>query len=162
MSERWTKWAYISSPLRAPDAIHGAYTPVAICRNTTHAWALACIAWQAGWATLCPHKNTESMDGLDGVPPEAFIQADVRWIGRMVPDQETVIFGLGWQESAGCQEEHEAAVERGLLITHEDAFGCDAMRLLDYLEHLRDDPSIAAQVLTEEQRYRYAEAHSDD
>jgi hypothetical protein len=67
--------------------------------------------WVMGWSVICPHANTEFMDGPD-IPCGTFINGDLEIISRcdaiyMLPD---------WESSNGAKMEHRKATELGIPI----------------------------------------------
>ncbi|MCK4625060.1 MAG: DUF4406 domain-containing protein [Phycisphaerae bacterium] len=111
---------YIAAPLRAKG--DNPFLPHPMRRNHEYAYSLACICWQAGWAAISPHGNTDRMDGLEGVPSEAFVNGDLAIIRRLIPGRDAVLFGKGWEDSEGCRQEHEAAAEWKLAILYASNF----------------------------------------
>lgn len=122
----WKRLAYVSGPLRAkPDAVHGEYTPCIMAANTARAKHYADMLWQSGWAAICPHKNTEGMDGLDGIPPEAFIAGDLAILDRFLP-LDIIVMLPDWKESRGAVAEYEHAVKLGIDVLLAERFPEDS------------------------------------
>ncbi len=126
---------YVSGPLRAVNGAHGPFTPHVVERNTLAAKRVAILGWRAGWAVICPHLNTQAMDGVDGLNSHAFISGDLTFLDRMIAGVDAVIFLRGWRESEGSQIEQQRAVQRGLATCYEDMFKSEEL-LFNYLKAL--------------------------
>lgn len=102
---------YVSGPYRA-DSEYG------VTANIRRAGDVALSLWRAGFAVICPHKNTAGwggvpdLDGLAPLPDSTWLDGDVVMVKRcdaifMMPD---------WKSSEGAVIEHAAAEEAGLAI----------------------------------------------
>ena len=87
---------YIAGPFRGPSAWD-------IEQNIRRAEALALIAWQAGFAVLCPHANTRFFQGA--VPDETWLRGDLELLSRC----DGVLLTEDWERSAGARAEVDAA-----------------------------------------------------
>ncbi len=122
---------FISGPYRAIDGIHGPFTPWTLKYNTRIAQHWAELVWKCGWAAICPHLNSQGMDGLEGVSTQAFIRGDLAILSRLRPELDIMLMLRGWRESAGSKEEFECAETLNLPISYaeigEEAV-CEALR----------------------------------
>lgn len=126
---------YVSGPLRAVNGAYGPFTPHVMERNMLAAKRVAILGWRAGWAVICPHLNTQMMDGVDGLDSHGFISGDLTFLDRMIPGLDAVIFLKGWTASEGAQIEQERAARRGLATCYEENLGSDEL-ILNYLKAL--------------------------
>jgi hypothetical protein len=101
------KVAFISGPYRAP-------TPYEINQNIRRAEAVAIKYWQAGYAVICPHKNTALFDGL--CDDKIWLAGDMEFLKR----SDVIVMCENWSKSKGSLQEHSFAVEYGIQIIYED------------------------------------------
>lgn len=129
----WNKPALIFAPLRTPDGPLGMFSPWQMESHKRHAEHLARIAWVAGYATVCPHKNTEHFDGVPGLTAESFIRGDYTFARSFAPQGGIAIMGKGWEDSEGSRAERDVALECGLGVIPFSTFSYDDRRLFWYL-----------------------------
>lgn len=72
-------------------------------QNIEAAAKIAALAWQRGYATICPHTNSAFFGGA--VDEEVFYKG----YERMVEVVDVVIAGPRWRESRGARMEVELA-----------------------------------------------------
>jgi hypothetical protein len=80
----------------------GAYrssTVYGVSRNIEAAAALAAELWQAGFAVICPHKNSAFFDGI--VSDNTFIAGDLEILKRC----DIAVTVDGWEYSTGSINE---------------------------------------------------------
>lgn len=100
------KVAYIAGPYRAG-------TPLDILRNVHRAGDVALKYWNAGYAVICPHKNTCLFDGQ--ADDSVWLEGDKEMLRR----SDLVVMMQGWEKSSGATAEHELAVSLGLPIFYD-------------------------------------------
>lgn len=106
-AEKRMKLAYISGPYRSQGGINGIYD------NVQHARASALKLWKKGYAVLCPHMNTQFLDGA--LPDEVWLGGDLEMLHRC----DLVLMVDGWKDSAGSLAEKALAEKLGLpVFTH--------------------------------------------
>lgn len=91
--------AYVIGPYRAE-------TEWEVHRNIQRAEAAAAAGWRAGFAVICPHKNTGYMTGV--VPIERILAGDQ----AMLAVCNVVILVEKWERSAGSRAEVLATLHR--------------------------------------------------
>jgi nucleoside 2-deoxyribosyltransferase len=79
-------------------------------KNILRAEAVAVQLWQKGFAVICPHKNTEFIDGA--VSSDAIEQGDLELLGRC----DGMVLLVGWSLSAGTRVEVEYALQHNIPI----------------------------------------------
>jgi len=86
------KVVYLAGPYRAPT-IRG------IVNNIRRAEKVAIALWQAGFAVICPHLNTQLFDGI--CDDNVFIEGYLEILKRC----DIVIVLPGWENSEGARKE---------------------------------------------------------
>ena len=94
------KVAFISGPYRAP-------TVMGIRENIRRAEAYALAYWKAGYAVICPHKNTALFDGE--APDQVWLDGDIELLKRC----DVCVCIPGWNRSEGSKEERRKALMMG-------------------------------------------------
>ena len=69
--------------------------------------------WKAGWAVICPHKNTELFDGH--CADDVWLRGDLAILSRC----DAVYMLNGWENSEGATEEHRLAQKLGLTVMYQ-------------------------------------------
>ena len=100
------KIIYVAGPYRA-DTIRG------MVENIRRAEAAALHLWKAGWAVICPHKNTELFDGH--CADDVWLRGDLAILSRC----DAVYMLNGWENSEGATEEHRLAQKLGLTVMYQ-------------------------------------------
>jgi len=95
------KTIYISGPFSHPDPVHG------IPRNILAASEAALRCCRAGWAVVCPHKNTADFQHVQDIPYDFWIQMDLELLAR----SDAALFLPGWVNSPGAGREWKYAQE---------------------------------------------------
>jgi len=95
---------YIAGPYSSPDPIHG------VEQNVSRASAIALEAWRAGWAVICPHKNTYPFHHCADIPESVWLAGDI----AMLVKCDAILMIPGWFHSAGARGEYEFALANGL------------------------------------------------
>jgi nucleoside 2-deoxyribosyltransferase len=88
------KLLYIAGPFSHRDRVHG------IDRNILAASEIALACWKAGWATICPHKNTAGFQHTT-VPDSVWYEGDLEMLRRC----DAVLLIPGWGHSMGAMNE---------------------------------------------------------
>ena len=101
---------YVAGPYRAP-------TKQGIEANIYAAQYAAKELWKEGWAVICPHANSQGMDGI--VPEETFLEGDLEILRRC----DAIYMMAGWEASAGATNELQEAIDSGLEIMFEESCG---------------------------------------
>jgi len=101
------KVAYIAGPYRAP-------TVRGIVENIQAAEAVALKYWRAGYAVICPHKNSSLFDGA--AEDDVWIEGDKEILLRC----DVLVAMRGWERSAGATEEVDEAERLGKEIIFDD------------------------------------------
>ncbi len=94
---------YIAGPYRAP-------TVRGILENIRVAEEAALELWRAGFAVICPHKNTALFDGE--APDEVWLKGDISMMLRC----DAVVTVVGWSLSEGAMAEIETAIRAGIPV----------------------------------------------
>lgn len=94
---------YIAGPYRAPTE-YGVYC------NIQKAERVALEVWKAGYAAICPHKNTAFFGGA--CPDSVWLEGDLEILRRC----DAVLLMDGWYYSGGAIAEYREAVRIGLPI----------------------------------------------
>jgi nucleoside 2-deoxyribosyltransferase len=94
---------YVAGPYRAPSEYQ-------VRRNIREAEKVAVSLWKAGYAVICPHKNT---GGLGGAADDSvFLEGDLEMMCRC-----DVVFAIDrWKESSGAKIEIERARVEGIPV----------------------------------------------
>lgn len=98
---------YVSGPYRAP-------TRAAIAKNIQAAYDAATTVWEMGAAVLCPHKNTEDMEGV--VELTGLLEGDFEFVRR----SDAVLMLSGWHLSLGAQLERDVAIREDIALFYQD------------------------------------------
>ena len=100
------KVGYISGPYRDRRGVYY------IRQNICAAEKAAIELWRAGFAVICPHKNTALFDGA--APDEVWLKGDLELIRR----SDFVVMIGDWNKSEGaCEERRVALSERKRVYT---------------------------------------------
>lgn len=99
---------YIAGPYSDPDPIHG------VEQNVSRASAIALEAWRAGWAVICPHKNTYPFHHALDIPESTWLEGDI----EMMLKCDAVMMIPGWDRSAGATNKMQTALFAGLLVLY--------------------------------------------
>lgn len=86
---------YIAGPYMDTDRAAG------IPRNIASAAEIALALWRAGWAAICPHKNSAGFEVDLNIPPEAWYEGYL----SMVLRSDAIIMIPGWMTSRGAWNE---------------------------------------------------------
>jgi hypothetical protein len=86
------KLAYVAGPYRAASES-------GVVSNIRAAEAVAIELWKAGYAVICPHKNTALFGGL--MPDDTWLQGDLVMLKRC----DLVVLVPGWYKSEGTRQE---------------------------------------------------------
>jgi len=97
---------YIAGPYSDPDPIHG------VERNVSRASAIALEAWRAGWAAICPHKNTYPFHHCPDIPESTWLAGDIAMLKRC----DAILMIPGWSNSKGAKNEAREAQKAGLKV----------------------------------------------
>jgi hypothetical protein len=97
---------FISGPYRAAT-IRGIQENI----RRAEEWMIKFIL--AGWAVICPHKNTALFDGL--APDETWLKMDRELLSRC----DAVFMMPGWEKSEGAKAERQEARRLGLRIIYD-------------------------------------------
>jgi len=100
------KLAYIAGPYKAATAR-------GIVENIQKAEAVAIKYWKAGYAVICPHKNSALFDGI--IPDGEWIKRDLIILSRC----DVIVMMQGWKDSEGAKKEHDFALQNGIEIIYE-------------------------------------------
>ena len=99
------KLAYVAGPYRAA-------TEYQLVQNIRTAESLALELWKAGFAVLCPHKNTAHWGGA--CPDAVWLDGDIEMLSRC----DLVVTTKNWQKSEGARAEVMFASANGIPVTH--------------------------------------------
>lgn len=102
------KLLYISGPFGDDDPIHG------VGRNIITASRVALAGWRAGWAVICPHKNTAGFQHAADVPWSTWMAGDIAILRRC----DAILMLPDWEASRGACIEREAAMKAGLKVLY--------------------------------------------
>ena len=100
---------YISGPFSGA-------TEAAILANIARASSVALKAWRAGWACICPHKNTAGFQHAHDVHWSEWIAGDLAILRRC----DAILMLPGWERSPGAVVEHKAAIDAGIDVMFYD------------------------------------------
>ena len=67
--------------------------------------------WKLGYAVICPHTNTWTMEGEE----KTFLRGDIEFLMKC----DVIVMLPDWVESAGSRAEHEVAIRCHLQIIYE-------------------------------------------
>ena len=101
MSRKRQYLIYVAGPYTAASK-------AAIDANIRRAEAAAIELLRAGYAVLCPHKNTAHLDNV--MPWEDFMEMSMTQIERC----DAVLFIEGWEHSRGCCMERDFCMNEGI------------------------------------------------
>lgn len=99
---------YVAGPYSDRDPLHG------IERNINEASRIALEAWEKGWATLCPHKNTGGFHHRTDIPESVWLSGDL----AMLVKCDAILMIPGWEQSNGAVGEKNVALCRGLKVLY--------------------------------------------
>ena len=108
------KVIYVSGPYRAG-------TEAGVQENIHRAWVETARLWSAGFAVICPHKNTEHMEGLEGVSNDDILAGELELVSRC----DAIYMLKGWVKSDGAKAEHTEAGRLGLKVYYESGYCCN-------------------------------------
>lgn len=91
---------YIAGPYRAT-------TEYGVYRNIQEAERVALEVWKAGYAAICPHKNTAFFGGA--CPDSVWLEGDLEILRRC----DAVLMLDGWIDSNGAVAEYREASRIG-------------------------------------------------
>ena len=94
------KVVYVAGPYRDP---RGEWY---VLQNIREAEAVALELWRAGYAVVCPHKNTALLGGACGGSEEVWLKGDLEIMRRC----DFVVCTARWQESEGAKAEVKQAL----------------------------------------------------
>lgn len=97
---------YLGGPYRDKRGVYY------ITRNIEEARHVAAQLWAMGFACLCPHMNTNLLDGMEGTQDDTFLDGDLDMIERC----DLFIAMPRWQQSTGTKAEREHALAVGLPV----------------------------------------------
>ena len=100
------KIAYIAGPYKAATAR-------GIVENIQKAEAVAIKYWKAGYAVICPHKNSALFDGI--IPDGEWIKRDLIILSRC----DICVMMARWKDSEGAKQEHDYAIQHGISVIYE-------------------------------------------
>ena len=107
------KVIFISGRISAP-------TYYEVWQNVLHAHQASLRLMKRGYATICPHKNTEFFEGALKKDPEddfeEWIKRDMELLSRC----DIIYLLKGWRQSRGSKREHARAKELNLDIMFEE------------------------------------------
>lgn len=88
-----------------------------LIENIRHAEREALKLWKAGWAAICPHKNTAHFGGAfnDGQRHEMWLIGDLEILRRC----DAIYMLSNYRQSEGALKELELAKELNLEIIYE-------------------------------------------
>lgn len=92
---------YVAGPYRSNDGARG------VQRNIHAARLVAEELWKAGFTALCPHLNSQNLDGPGGDTDGGFLEGGLVLLSRC----DAVVLVEGWESSRGTQQEVELASE---------------------------------------------------
>lgn len=101
------KIAYIAGPYRAKNGR-------TVLQNISAAQAVAVKYWRKGFAVLCPHMNSQLLDGI--VSDEHFLSAGLNMMRRC----DIVVAMKNWSESEGASREIDLAEDLEMTIIYDD------------------------------------------
>lgn len=99
------KLIYTAGPYRAP-------TESGVVAHIRNAERVAVQLWQAGFAVICPHKNTSLLGGL--TDDSVWLTGDLTMLRRC----DAVCTISGWTRSEGAQAEVTEAARCGIPVLH--------------------------------------------
>lgn len=97
------KLVYVAGPYRAK-------TEWQLTQNIREAEALALQLWQAGFAVICPHKNTAYFGGA--ADDSVWLEGDLVMLRKC----DAVVCTERWNESEGAKAEVEEAKRLGIPV----------------------------------------------
>lgn len=100
------KIAYIAGKYRA-KTIRGIY------ENIRKAEKVAIRYWKLGYAVICPHKNTELLDGA--CDDSVWLKGDLEILKRC----DLVVAMKGWEQSKGASAEIRTAKENKIKVIYD-------------------------------------------
>jgi len=103
------KIAYIAGPYRSK-------TEWDLVQNIRCAEAVAIKYWMLGYATICPHKNTAHLGGVNGIDDSVWLEGDLEMLRR----SDVVVMLPTWKNSQGATAELELAQKLGKEVIFEN------------------------------------------
>ncbi len=102
----WDKVIYIAGPFSDPDKMHG------IEANILAASRAALDAWRAGWAVICPHKNSAGFQHAADLPYEVWTRGDLAILSKC----DAILLMQQWDTSPGARKELIHAVKESIPV----------------------------------------------
>ena len=102
-------------------------------RNIHRAWDISARIWEIpGAYAVCPHCNTQHMDGP--VPYEKFMEGDLHQLARC----DAIFMLWGWHHSSGAARERDEAIRLGLPVFYQRQWATESEEFYELQEWLKD------------------------
>jgi len=106
----------VSRPVLYLSGPYSATEDNSVTDNIATARKYAILAWDAGWAALTPHLNTERFEEDCRLDHADWLDGDLTFISRLDPERDAMLMLPGWMGSAGSMQERSAAIARRIRI----------------------------------------------
>jgi len=103
---------YVAGPYGQKTAKNGVEDISGVDRNIQQAREIAIKLWEAGYAVICPHLNTQHFELDCKLDHAGYLAGDFEIIERC----DAVVMTPDWVDSAGATMEREHAISLGIPV----------------------------------------------
>ncbi len=131
------KLLYVGGPVRnaSLNARH---------QNILRGESISYELWKMGFSVICPHKNTEFIDGY--IPDSMIIAGDLEQVSRC----DGLVITPMWENSAGTIGERKFALERDIAVF----YWANLLDRLNLADWVKDKYDIKLHIQKQKQAYK--------